>query len=146
MLIKFGDYIEASKIELPYITDSSKAEKFRSSFLKDGDIVIADTAEDDTVGKCTEIQGSEEMQLLSGLHTIACRPKEKYGPKFLGYYINSTAYHNQLRPLMQGIKVTSVSKSALQETDMLIPKSIDEQTKIGEYFSTLDTLITLQQC
>ena len=145
ILIKLGDYIDASEVELPYISESSKADKFSGSFLKDGDIVIADTAEDDTVGKCTEIQGSEGMQILAGLHTIACRPKEKYGPKFLGYYINSPAYHNQLKPLMQGIKVTSISKSALQETDVLIPKSIDEQTAIGECFSNLDALITLHR-
>jgi type I restriction enzyme S subunit len=46
---------------------------------------------------------------------------------------------------MQGIKVTSISKSALQDTDMIMPKSIDEQIKIGEYFSNLDNLITLHQ-
>lgn len=145
VLIKFGDYIDASKTELPYISDNTKADKFKSSFLQDGDIIIADTAEDDTVGKCTEIQGSEGLKLLSGLHTIACRPKEKYGPMFLGYYINSPAYHNKLKPLMQGIKVTSISKSALQDTDLIVPKSIDEQIKIGEYFSNLDRLITLHQ-
>ncbi|WP_294242796.1 restriction endonuclease subunit S [Pseudobutyrivibrio sp.] len=145
VLIKFGDYIDASETELPYISDDTKADKFKNSFLQDGDIIIADTAEDDTVGKCTEIQGSKGLKLLSGLHTIACRPKEKYGPMFLGYYINSPAYHNQLKPLMQGIKVTSISKSALQDTDMIMPKSIDEQIKIGEYFSNLDNLITLHQ-
>ena len=145
VLIKFGEYIDVSKTELPYISDNTKAVRFKSSFLQDGDIVIADTAEDDTVGKCTEIQGSEGIQLLSGLHTIACRPKEKYGPKFLGYYINSPAYHNQLKPLMQGIKVTSISKSALQDTDIMVPNSIEEQTRIGEYLSRIDSLITLQQ-
>ncbi|MCR5100836.1 MAG: restriction endonuclease subunit S [Butyrivibrio sp.] len=145
VLIKFGDYIDASKTELPYISDDTKADKFKNSFLQDGDIIIADTAEDDTVGKCTEIQGSGGLKLLSGLHTIACRPKEKHGPMFLGYYINSPAYHNQLKPLMQGIKVTSISRSALQDTDMIMPKSIDEQIKIGEYFSNLDNLITLHQ-
>ena len=145
VLIKFGDYIDASKTELPYISDDTKADKFKNSFLKDGDIIIADTAEDDTVGKCTEIQGSEGLKLLSGLHTIACRPKEKYGPMFLGYYINSPAYHNQLKPLMQGIKVTSISKSALQDTDMIIPKTIGEQVTIGTYFKQLDNLITLHQ-
>ena len=145
VLIKFGDYIDAAETELPYISDDAKADKFKNSFLQDGDIVIADTAEDDTVGKCTEIQGSEGLKLLSGLHTIACRPKEKYGPMFLGYYINSPAYHNQLKPLMQGIKVTSISKSALQDTDMIVPKSIEEQSKIGEYLSNLDNLITLHQ-
>ena len=145
VLIKFGDYIDASKIELPYISDDAKTEKFKNSFLQNGDIVIADTAEDDTVGKCTEIQGSEGMKLLSGLHTIACRPKEKNGPMFLGYYINSPAYHNQLKPLMQGIKVTSISKTALQDTNMIIPKAIVEQTKIGAYLANLDNLITLHQ-
>ena len=145
VLIKFGDYIDASETELPYISDDAKTDKFKNSFLQDGDIIIADTAEDDTVGKCTEIQGSEGLKLLSGLHTIACRPKEKFGPMFLGYYINSAAYHNQLKPLMQGIKVTSISKSALQDTDMIMPKSIDEQIKIGECFSNLDNLITLHQ-
>ena len=145
VLIKFGDYIDASETELPYISDDAKADKFKNSFLQDGDIIIADTAEDEAVGKCTEIQGSEGLKLLSGLHTIACRPKEKYGPMFLGYYINSPAYHNQLKPLMQGIKVTSISKSALQDTDMIMPQDIEEQEKIGAYFSTLDHLITLHR-
>lgn len=145
VLIKFGDYIDASKTELPYISDNAKVEKFKNSFLQDGDIIIADTAEDGTVGKCTEIQGSEGVQLLSGLHTIACRPKEKYGPMFLGYYINSSAYHSKLKPLMQGIKVTSISKSAFQDTNMIMPKSIEEQSKIGAYFANLDRLITLHQ-
>ena len=145
VLIKFGDYIDASKEELPFINDDSKVEKFKGSFLHNGDIVIADTAEDETVGKCTEIQGVDDIKLISGLHTIPCRPKEEYGAKFLGYYMNSSAYHAQLIPLMQGIKVTSISKSALQDTNMIIPKSVDEQTIIGEYFSNLDHLITLHQ-
>lgn len=145
VLIKFGDYIDASRTDLPYISDDAKTDKFKNSFLQDGDIIIADTAEDDTVGKCTEIQGSEGLKLLSGLHTVACRPKEKYGPMFLGYYINSPAYHNQLKPLMQGIKVTSISKPALQDTDMIMPKSIEEQTMIGGCFANLDSLITLHQ-
>ncbi|MGN9074730.1 restriction endonuclease subunit S [Lachnospiraceae bacterium HCP1S3_D3] len=145
VLIKFGDYIDASKEELAFINDDSKVEKFKGSFLHNGDIVIADTAEDETVGKCTEIQGVDDIKLISGLHTIPCRPKEEYGAKFLGYYMNSSAYHAQLIPLMQGIKVTSISKSALQDTNMIIPKSVDEQTIIGEYFSNLDHLITLHQ-
>jgi type I restriction enzyme S subunit len=46
---------------------------------------------------------------------------------------------------MQGIKVTSISKSALQDTDIMMPCEYDEQAKIGEYFSSLDHLITLHQ-
>ena len=46
---------------------------------------------------------------------------------------------------MQDSKVTSISKSALQETELLIPKSVEEQEKIGTYFSKIDSLITLYQ-
>ena len=47
---------------------------------------------------------------------------------------------------MQGIKVTSISKTALQNTDILYPKSATEQAAIGTYFRNLDNLITLHQC
>ena len=59
--------------------------------------------------------------------------------------MNSNSYHNQLLPLMQGTKVSSISKSAIQDTSILYPKSAEEQQKIGDYFRNLDTLITLHQ-
>ncbi len=145
VLIKFGEYIDVASAELPYINDSSIESKFVKSLLADGDIIIADTAEDETVGKCCEITNSDNMKLLSGLHTIAVRPQQKYASKFLGYYLNSSAYHSQLIPLMQGIKVTSISKGALQDTVLTVPTSIDEQGKIGECFSNIDDIITLHQ-
>ena len=77
--------------------------------------------------------------------TIPYRPVEKFASGYLGYYLNSSAYHNQLIPLMQGIKVTSISKSAMQDTDIIYPKSKEEQVKIGCYFRSLDHLITLHQ-
>lgn len=145
VLIKFGDYLDVSTEQLPYISDKSITNKFSNSYLKDGDIVIADTAEDETVGKCTEIVGAKGKKIISGLHTIPCRPKQAYAPKFLGYYMNSNAYHAQLIPLMQGIKVTSISKGSLQDTEMMIPASTDEQGKIGSCFSAIDSLITFHQ-
>ena len=82
---------------------------------------------------------------LSGLHTIPYRPQLKFATGYLGYYLNSSVFHQQLIPLMQGIKVTSISKSAMQNTDIVYPKSFDEQEKIGTYFMHLDHLITLHQ-
>lgn len=145
VLIKYGEYIDVASAELPYINDSSIESKFAKSLLADGDIIIADTAEDETVGKCCEITNSDSVKLLSGLHTIAVRPQQKYASKFLGYYLNSSAYHSQLIPIMQGIKVTSISKGALQDTVLTVPTSIDEQGKIGECFSNIDDIITLHQ-
>ena len=145
VLIKFGEYVDISKERLPYITDEDSVIKFCNSYLKDGDVVIADTAEDNTVGKCTEVVSCGSERVLAGLHTIPCRPKEEYAPRFLGYYMNSDAYHRLLIPLMQGTKVKSISKHALQESDLFMPVSEDEQAEIGEYFSKLDALIKLHQ-
>lgn len=145
VLIKFGEVLDVSKVQLPMIPDESVLTKYRASFLQNGDVIVADTAEDTTVGKCSEIAGLNNEIVVSGLHTIPYRPVEKFASGYLGYYLNSSAYHNQLIPLMQGIKVTSISKSAMQDTDIAYPKSVEEQGKIGTYFRSLDHLITLHQ-
>jgi len=113
--------------------------------LQDGDIIIADTAEDEAVGKCVEIGNIGDLSIVSGLHTIPCRSKVKFAPAYLGFYLNSSSYHDQLIPLMQGIKVTSISKSAISDTLISAPTDLSEQGKIGQFFSQLDTLITLHQ-
>ena len=143
VLIKFGEVLDVSEENLPMISDESVLIKYKASFLQNGDVIVADTAEDSTVGKCSEIAGLNDEVVLSGLHTIPYRPIEKFASGYLGYYLNSSAYHKQLIPLMQGIKVTSISKSAMQDTKIVYPKSMEEQGKIGNYFRNLDHLITL---
>ena len=145
ILIKYGEILDVSVAALPYIPNADLVSKFKNSILEDGDVIMADTAEDETVGKCSEVLNLQGKPTISGLHTIPCRPVMKFAPGYLGYYMNSGAYHDQLLPLMQGIKVTSISKSALQNTVLSWPTSIDEQTKIGQYFMNLDNLITLHQ-
>lgn len=145
VLIKFNEYLDASKEVLPYIEDERVIDKFQNSFLRDGDIVIADTAEDETVGKCTEIGNIRDLPIIAGLHTMPCRPKEKYAPMYLGYYLNANAYHRELLPLMQGVKVTSISRSGVKDTDIIVSEEYDEQKKIGQYLFTLDEKIKFEQ-
>ena len=143
ILVKFGEIINMEKDRLPYISDSSKIAK--SAFLMDGDVIIADTAEDSTVGKCVEIMGVSDNSVASGLHTIPCRPRKQFAQGYLGYFMNSPAFHDQLLPLMQGTKVTSVSKSSMADTLLCYPTDVAEQARIGQYFMKLDDLITLHQ-
>ena len=145
ILVKFGEVIDVKTESLPMIVDEVIITKYKSSFLQNGDVIVADTAEDETVGKCTEIAGISDEIVISGLHTIPYRPLQKFASGYLGYYMNSASFHNQLLPLMQGIKVASISKVALQNTDILYPKSATEQAAIGKYFRHLDNLITLHQ-
>ena len=145
VLINFDAYIDVQNAVLPRIVNDAKATKAAKSTLKDGDVVIADTAEDETVGKCAEIGNLVNDVVVSGLHTIPSRPKFKFGKGYLGFYMNSSAYHDQLRPLIQGIKVSSISKSALAKTELKYPKNMAEQEKIGSFFLMIDNTITLHQ-
>uniref|UniRef100_UPI00232B790A restriction endonuclease subunit S n=1 Tax=Vibrio diabolicus TaxID=50719 RepID=UPI00232B790A len=64
-----------------------------------------------------------------------------FASKYLGYYLNSSLYHDQLLPLMQGTKVLSISKTALKNTSVNFPSVNGEQIQIGNYFQKLDSLI-----
>ena len=144
ILVKFGDCLADDADGLPYIHNPDVAGRYVSSALAVGDVVFADTAEDDVAGKCLELLKLPEEPTVSGLHTIPARPRIAFGAGFLGHYLNSDAYHGQLLPLMQGIKVISVSKSTLQDTSVCYP-SLPEQRAIGTLFARLDSLITLHQ-
>lgn len=145
VLIKFGEVLDIKKETLPFISDNEMAVKLKSANLRDGDVVIADAAEDETVGKCTELVNIKEQTVFAGLHTIAVRPTQPFASKYLGYYLNSSSYHDQLLSLMQGTKVLSISKTTIQTTSVAFPNSPKEQTKIGNLFKQLDTLITQHQ-
>jgi type I restriction enzyme S subunit len=144
ILVKYGAVLDCVKDVIPFITGAELSD-YQSQLLRDGDVLIADAAEDETVGKATEITGITDIPVVSGLHTIACRPKMKIQPNYLGYYMNSPSYHLQLLPLMQGIKVLSISRTNLSKTTICYPTSATEQLQIGQVFVDIDNLITLHQ-
>ena len=144
VLVRFGEVLDAEVETLPHIADDSLAASLSCPHLANGDVIIADTAEDEAVGKCSELRGCEGKEIVSGLHTMACRPLFEFAPGYLGYYLNSPAFHEQLLALMQGIKVISVSKTAISDTNVRFP-SLSEQGAIGASLLSLDNLITLHQ-
>lgn len=144
VLIKYGSVLDVQKDDIPRIPHRCQ-EDFNGALLQDGDVIIADTAEDETTGKACEISNSQGSAIVSGLHTMVCRPRHRMALGYLGYYLNSNAYHHQLLPLMQGIKVLSLSRSNIQKTSVSYPIEVKEQKFIANYFSQLDRLITLHQ-
>ncbi len=144
ILIKYPAILNIKNDKIPYII-GGKLEKYKSSLLENGDLIFADAAEDETVGKAVEVNGLTEENLVAGLHTIVARPKDKKAEFFLGYYINSNTYHRQLLRLIQGSKVSSISKGNLQKTLVSFPKDFEEQQKIGAFFKKIDETITLHQ-
>ncbi|WP_279204266.1 restriction endonuclease subunit S [Intestinimonas butyriciproducens] len=144
VLIKYGSVLDVQKDDIPRIPHRCR-EDFNGALLQDGDVIIADTAEDETTGKACEIGNLQGSAIVSGLHTMVCRPRNRMALGYLGYYLNSNAYHYQLLPLMQGIKVLSLSRSNIQKTSVSYPIAVKEQQLIAYYFRQLDNLITLHQ-
>lgn len=143
ILTKFPEVLDCNKEKIPYVNDLSMLSS-STQLLQDGDIVVADTAEDETVGKVTEVQNLGDSKLVAGLHTIPCRVKKgDFAPGWLGYYMNSDLFHNQILPYITGIKVSSISKGAISETLILVPP-FDEQEKIVQTLNEVQLLMTAE--
>lgn len=143
VLVKYREVLDCTSMNIPWV-NSDYGNANLGTNLQNGDVVISDTAEDHTVGKATEVQGVGKKIVLSGLHTIAFRPNAgMFAPNFLGYYFNSTIYRAQLYPLIQGIKVCSISKKAISNTKFAVPP-IEEQRKITEILDMWDEAIEKQ--
>ena len=140
ILTRFGEVLDCEKDEIPYLNDVSSLTA-SAQVLQDGDVMLADTAEDDTVGKATEVYSLGKGRMVAGLHTIPCRVKKgDFVPKWLGYYLNSSVYHNQVLPYVTGIKVSSISKTAISETLIAVPP-LEEQKAIVSALSEVDQLL-----
>ena len=136
VLIKYGSVLDATDNTIPHIISGHESANY--AYLQDGDIIVADTAEDETVGKTVELLNVSDRKIEAGLHTVPCRPLFPFASKYLGYYMNSPHYHKQLIPLMQGIKVLSISKGNISKTEITSPQTIAEQEKISHFLYLLD--------
>ena len=142
VLIKYGALLDAGDTEIPFINKAITDKWVNRRIVTEGDIIMADTAEDNTVGKCSEVINVNHKKIVSGLHTFWLHPNEGLFEKgFLGYFMNHSLYHNQLLPLIHGTKVSSVSKNEILGTRVLVPLK-NEQTAIATALSDVDSLIS----
>lgn len=140
VLVRYSSVLDVSKEDIPYINE--QIEYSPKDYVNNGDVIMADTAEDEMVGRCCEVINIDNIKVVSGLHTILIHPIIKFAPKYLGYYLNSVRYHKQIISIMQGIKVYSITKDALKNTTIDIP-CIEEQAAIANILSLCDHEVLL---
>ncbi|MDD6135186.1 MAG: restriction endonuclease subunit S [Selenomonadaceae bacterium] len=145
VLIKYGELLDCQNSEIPYLLDDITINNPRC-FAQSGDVIVSDTAEDETVGKVTELANVDGCKVVSGLHTFLCRPKDKdsLALGWLGYYMNAERYHKQILTYVTGIKVSSISKTNIADTVIEIPAK-DEQKAIVDVLMDIDRDIANQQ-
>ncbi|PEP54599.1 restriction endonuclease subunit S [Bacillus pseudomycoides] len=134
---KVADVIEESS-NLPNI----KAGNYE--LLEKGDLVLADASEDyQGIAKPAVITIDTPYKLVSGLHTIALRPKQ-IDSLFLYYLINSPIFRKYGYRVGTGMKVFGISVTNLLKFESMFPL-LEEQVKIGKFFKQLDDTIALHQ-
>lgn len=108
--------------------------------VKVGDILFTKTA---SIGKVGYVQ------LLSNKATInpqfaLLSPNENMNGYFIFLSVRNDSFMKKVKGITGGSSVPTMSQEKLKELTFL-KTSIDEQNKIGSYFSHLDSLISLQQ-
>lgn len=144
ILVKYHSLVAPTTDKIPNISDDIFSVS-EANLLVQGDVIFADTAEDQTTGKAVEIGDLKGVNVVAGLHTIPCRPTIDFARTYLGHYLNSNSFHEQLLPLLQGIKVLSLSRANLKKCTINFPRNRTEQERIGNILTHIDRLITLQQ-
>lgn len=149
--IHYGDihtrwncFLDCSNNELPFI---DKAKVHDIPFLEDGDLVIADASEDyEGLGACVEIKNIGKREIVAGLHTLLLRgDKNILADGFKGYMRDYHGMKDTLIRLSTGVSVFGISKTNLKKVEILIPPTIEEQTRIAQILSDMDTEIEVME-
>lgn len=111
-----------------------------AAYVRNGDWIMADASEDfDGVCKSIEVTGlAISNKVVSGLHTFLLREKvPTFVPGFKGYIGNLKSLRDQYSRVMTGMKVFGVSKAALRDLLLPIPKQ-KEQEAIVQVLNDMD--------
>lgn len=102
------------------------------SKLRLDDLVFADTSEDvEGVGNVVRI--GDNAEVYAGYHTVAFRPRrDMVSGHYLYYLAQSDIWRAQLRKLVMGVKVYSITQGILSRAEVILPPR-NEQLEIATY-------------
>ena len=116
-------------------------EKIHSKFnLKSGDVLLTIVG---SIGETAILQDSESLTFQRSVAFL--RPQNDITSEFLYSEIQSEHFQKELESRKSTSAQPGIYLGDLAEIPLYFPSVIDEQKKIGQYFSTLDHLITLHQ-
>jgi len=134
----FSNPISSLKMTEPIEIDPKQNE------VEIGDVFFTTSSETpEEVGMASVLLEKQGKTYLNSF-CFGFRPSEKNNSYYLAYMLRSEATREKITLLAQGISRYNISKNKVMEVDVPIP-TLDEQGFIGQYFSSLDHLITLHQ-
>ena len=114
--------------------------RYKNKRLKKNDLLVARTGYPGTT--CVVPEKYENSQTFT---TLIARPKNSVNPYFLCQYLNSDIGVKYFESTQIGGGQKNSGAGILNEMPVMLPSGIEEESKIAEYFTNFDHLITLHQ-
>ena len=109
-----------------------------------GDVLFTVSSETpDEVGMSSVWLSDQEDVYLNSF-CFGYRQDSTFDPHYLAYMLRSRSVRSNLTLLAQGISRFNISKNKVMELSVPVPSAV-EQEQLGQYFTKLDSLITLHQ-
>ena len=130
------------------VTDTKRLESVEidpsQNKVKYGDVFFTVSSETpDEVGMSSVWLSDQEDVYLNSF-CFGYRQDSTFDPHYLAYMLRSSSVRSDLTLLAQGISRFNISKNKVMELSVPVPSAV-EQKQIGQYFASLDRLITLHQ-
>ena len=130
------------------VTDTKRLESVEidpsQNKVKYGDVFFTVSSETpDEVGMSSVWLSDQEDVYLNSF-CFGYRQDSTFDPHYLAYMLRSSSVRSDLTLLAQGISRFNISKNKVMELSVPVP-SAAEQKQIGQYFASLNHLITLHQ-
>ena len=143
---KYGFEVDPKKHYLKCV-DEGYLQSSPYALLTKGDLVFADTSEDiEGSGNFTQLITDDLV--FAGYHTVIARPFDRQCSRFYAYLMDSKEIRTQIRHMVKGVKVFSITQSILKGVEIWLP-SLDERETIANFLdhetAQIDTLIDKQQ-
>lgn len=126
-----------------YIT-KERAKRLDKGFAREGDVLLTHKA---TIGEVAILEGlQEEYAMLTPQVTYyRILDNKRLSHKYLYAVFHSESFQNEMQTKAAQSTRPYIGISAQQNLTISLPCSTKEQQRIGEYFASLDTFITLHQ-
>ena len=138
--------IRNGKAELEHCKHITKerAEMLDKGFAKEGDVLLTHKA---TIGEVAILKGlrDEYAMLTPQVTYYRILDNTRLARIYLYAVFNSNSFQNEMQTKAAQSTRPYIGISEQQNLTIAIPCSVEEQKKVGKYFSNLDHLITLHQ-
>ena len=103
----------------------------QGALAEKGDFLFADTSED-FEGCGNNVYIDTDKPIYAGYHTILAKCNNNQCGAYLAYLFASTKWRGQIRSMVNGVKVYSVTQSIIKNANVILPP-FDEQKAIADH-------------